>query len=309
MEAAEARVIVRNFALQHPAYAVDAHPYPKQGGNSWVFKGAFRGVPAIFKVSNRCTAAREANALQRFAATGLVPRVLAVQGEVLLVTEFAEGATWLDVSLRGVGAETGLVASIAQASVRLIEGAHSAGPFDAGLLERNLDVTLQAARRMLKRNADLSAHGVFARTLEAVARHRDAICSERPCLHFDGLGVDTVMIRNGRFSRFIDLEMCWQGTLHLQVGAVVANLAGFHLPFDARGVVGAMYTPLSRAFHLDRDLLRATAWLKNWIRIVSPNGWREWDTRQAPPPDAARGGRLATAQFADRLIRTEMLLR
>jgi hypothetical protein len=310
MEAGEARERLRAFVQRRPEYRVDGELYSEQGYNSWVFKGTYRDRPALFKVSRRGAAGRERSTLERFAGTGLVPCVYGGEDSWLLVMEFVAGEPWgTAISRREPGWER-TVESVAEATARFVghlqDPEHAAG-LDPAFLRRNLAVTLDTAQQVLALNRDLYADDVFPRTLEYVLPRQELLTREPSSLYWDDL--PQCLVHRGRFSRFYDLESVYQGTLHLQVGALVAALA------DPRGraaagpgVLDAFFRRLAATLPLDDERVLAGALLKTWIRIARFSGWNGWPPWQpvqllasAENPD---GERQRASRFAEQLIGT-----
>lgn len=278
MESDEARERLRAFVQHRPEYRLEGDLYSEQGYNSWVFKGTYRDRPALFKVSRRGAAGRERGALERFAGIGLVPRVYGGEAGWLLVMEFVAGESWgTCVGRREPGWER-TVESVAEATARfvahLLRPEHAAG-LDPAFLRRNIVVTLDTAQEVLALNRDLYADSVFTRTLEYVLRRQELLTEERPSLYWDDL--PQCLVHRGRFSRFYDLESVYQGTLHLQAGALVAALADPRGRAAAgRGVLDAFYRRLAATHVLDDERVLAGALLKTWIRIARFSGWNGW---------------------------------
>lgn len=313
MEQYQALDIIRTFITRNRGYCVDRVPFPKQGMNSWVFKGTYCGRSIIFKVSKRNAASRESDALEYFSASGLVPEVLHCEGDKLLVMEFIPGETWLELILKGIGEERALLDSIVEAISLFVQVAREKDDFEPKILEKNLEVTLNTSQNVLRANSSLYGDEVFFRTLDIIMRLKRNLVRERSCLYFDDMSPNNFIVYNGRFSKFIDLESCWRGTLHLQFGALVANLTNQilkELPFNAQRTLYSFYSVFETMFSLNREMVQACAFLKTWIRIVRFNGWNGWSTWDGGEitENLTKQKQKAEA-FAQQLRRTENMFR
>jgi len=139
--------------------------------------------------------------------------------------------------------------------------------------------------------------------------YHDRIVSEQPCLYYDDCAPDNILLSDGRFTRFVDLESCWQGTPSLHFGAFFERLAQKDgMVFDAHAVV-AHFQYMFRQILPDLELLRAAAFLKVWVPIVRYHGWNGWWTwRPGTLPEGIEREQERARWFADRLQRVHTVL-
>ncbi len=200
----EAQELVETFVAHHPEYALDTLHF-RQGTNSFVFRGCYRGEVALYKVSIRGSTAREAKMLQYFEPSGLVPRLFHVEDN-FVIEEFVEGELWTERIRAGAGATPELLNSVGQAFLRFTESAQQYPGLEAATFARNVTLTLETANLLLQLHSDVYSDDIFPHTLATVLAHRDQFVNEPPSLYNYDCGPDNILLRDERFTRFVDLE-------------------------------------------------------------------------------------------------------
>jgi hypothetical protein len=280
-----ARHTLRAFIARSPATIRLSAPLADQdqGTNSVVFRGTWNDQSAIFKVRLRGPGDEEARALRCLSGTGLAPELFAAEGPVV-VMEAVSGRTWHAQIRAGSGLEPALIQSCTDAIAAI--SAIGVGPLssevDLAGLRCNVDRLLASARALLAANPDIYGDPVFAETFGIVEAAAPAILAAPPALFFADPDPRNLMVRDGRFTRFIDLEALWAGTAPLAVGAALHVLARadltLGLPFAAVGPALRASFDRVLALRLPADLVRSSALFSLWIQIARYHGWNGWQT-------------------------------
>jgi hypothetical protein len=302
---------VKRAKERNSRVVVDSQPFSELGTNSWVFKGNFEDKRAVFKVARWANAQTEAERLQFFERSGLVPRLFLLEAPHLLIEEFVDATPWSDLIRVGQGSDRILLDSVADAVVSMAEFGLQYVGLSEDHFRENLAQTLDSCDQVLRWHSDVYSDRVFARTLRIVVDRATRLIDEPMMLYQDDCGPDNTLIANGQFARFVDLADCWPGTVHLHAGALMEPLTRVTDRFDAAAAFQVMRKKLSARFLLDPLLIEAAAYLKVWIPLVRHHGWNGWITwpelhvlQETKEQEHARA-----AYFALRLLRTERLCR
>ncbi len=215
--------------------------------------------------------------------------------------------TYLGRIRAGAGATPELLNSVGQAFLRFTESAQQYPGLEAATFARNVTLTLETANLLLQLHSDVYSDDIFPHTLATVLAHRDQFVNEPPSLYNYDCGPDNILLRDERFTRFVDLEGCYQGTLSLHFGAFFERLAQADGPgYDAPKVVAHFWSMFCQMLPSDLELLQATALLKVWLPLVRYHGWNGWQTwTPGKLPDSVERERERARWFVRRLHRVQ----
>jgi len=205
--------LIARYLAARPGAWLEDKPYPNQGMNSIVYRGTWHGEPAMFKFGIRNSARGEANALDYFADTGHVPRVLDVFSDEVLVTEYICG-----IPLPSATLDTSKRAALLSALCAIVDRSrHDAGA-DFRFIE-GFHATLSEA---VDENPELLSAEDFRYTMDAIDSNWSSAAEQTGALYYDDVGGENILLSDDGIY-FIDLESVWAGNTTLQVGALVAD--------------------------------------------------------------------------------------
>ncbi len=248
---------IEEFVQAHPAYTIDPDQAGSQGVTNYVIFGHRGTQPVVFKYFCRDERKeREIFALRHFAATGLVPQLLAETGtRLIVITRWPGGEddSMLDPTLVGrtLGQATAklLRVPLSTKSARAFESRF----YDGESLHKYLDDILRAAWS-IHRQVACYGDAVFAQSLATIEASLPYILSQpRLLYHQDALNMHFAA---SCFVGFFDLEMCRIGTEAMQIGSLwhifvtQGNWAAFAQGYaDITGrTLGAVDLEAGRAF-------------------------------------------------------------
>lgn len=266
------------FIRQHSDYQIDAAQPAYRGGTNRVTFGRLGERPVVFKYF--VTADRFANelaCLRHFAATGLVPEVLASEDRLIVMSRLAGDGLHAARPEQAITLSEQIGDALGRlASVPLREpGAEDAAvpEFRAILwgpsVREALDAYLRRCRRIL---SILPDDGAFYReSLNRIERLADRVANESPILFHED--VSNLTVHDGVFVGFYDLEMCRLGTASMQLGVALNLCVAGPLSWPR---VWSGFTRRLGGTWSEEDSLAALAMhhFYHWIRICR---WGLWD--------------------------------
>lgn len=276
--------LVKDFIARHPEYAMAPDQSGSHSNTNYVIfgvrasqGGAVRVVFKVFCEDERKT--REVYALHHFAATGLVPTLIAEDGARLIVQSYIPGDWPPKPGEANFNTEAAAHAgyTLGQATAKLVatplspqaalDFEHSF--YDGLPLTRYWRDIVDAAWQVC-RNVPVYQSAEFADSLIQIEAILPYILQQpRLLYHQDAMNMHFV----GReFSGFFDLEMCRVGTTAMQIGALWHFLAVYqNWHTFAQGFAQCAGQTFSRD---DFDAARAFAHFLTWRYVTRSGRWR-----------------------------------
>lgn len=235
--AQQAWPVVERFTQEYPQYTID----PDQAGSAsitnYVTFGQWGEQPIVFKYFCQDERKeREVFALRHFAATGVVPQLLAESGPRLIVVSRIPGG-WIpkpsdatfDVSARAEAGRTLGQAAAKLATVPLpaaVAQTFESRFYDGEALTDYIHGILQASRA-IQQCVACYRDPFFADSLAQIEANLPAILGQpRLLYHQDAMNVHFLA---NRCSGFFDLEMCRLGTVPMQIGSLWPIIATYQV--------------------------------------------------------------------------------
>jgi len=281
--AQQAWPVVERFIQEHPQYTID----PDQAGsasttNYVIFGhrtepwGEQRVVFKYFCQDERKQ--RELFALRHFAATGVVPQLLAEYGQRLIVVSWIPGS-WISAPTDAAfdaNARAQAGHSLGGAAAKLVSVPLSAAVaqeferrfYDGEVLTAYLQGILQASWA-IQRQVACYHDPIFANSLASIEANLPIILAQ-PRLLYDQDALNVHFLDN-RCSGFFDLEMCRVGTAAMQIGSLWRIIATYNV-WDA---FGQGFADVTRRGLGPQDLAasRAFAHFLVWRSISDYGDW------------------------------------
>ncbi len=218
--AAEAWNQVRDFTSRHPEYTIAPEQSGGQGNTNYVILGKCGAERVVFKYFCQDERKdREVFGLRHWAASGLVPHLLAEQGRRLIAITLVPGeflpAPEPKLAGRTLGQAT---ARLAQTPLSPALAADFEQRFYEGRSFEQYYMEILQASRAIHERVDLYAGSLYGRSLDFVESQLPSLFgSERILYHQDAANAH---FQDSRFSGFFDLEMCRVGTVAMQLGCL-----------------------------------------------------------------------------------------
>jgi hypothetical protein len=293
---------VDRYVAARPSLRVDSSQPSYRGGTNCVTFGSDNGRPIVFKYFvNSARFRNELFALNHFASTGFVPKVLDVVDERMIVMNRLGG---IDIGRRFESLDDTLRPALSRAvgealakltQVPFVEPTSGYSPSrDFKEMFWNDGLRLAVARfieigRRIQREVEAYRSPVFDASLRFLAANRRAANRKLDILFHED--VFNTMVDGDHIAGFCDLELCRPATVWLQLGAAL-NLCG-----DGRLKWNHLREGFERerGVRLEDDDLRAILAMHHfghWIRICR---WGLWDGD--PRRDEYRAAAEAEASF------------
>lgn len=218
---------VRAYIAGHPEITLDGVEQPAQGATNRVIFARRKDDRVVFKVF--CEAerkARSAFAMQHWAETGLVPRLLDDMDEITLLKSHIPGRFLMSVlEVEGDQAWPGTcqaagiaVAALGAVPLRDADRAGFEARFygDLGSLEAYTDRILTLGRSIVTYDPDFTDH-FWSGSLDTIEAALPTILAQPRALYHQD--VSNLAVQGGTFRGFFDLEMCRVGCAAMQLGA------------------------------------------------------------------------------------------
>lgn len=297
---------VERFIQEHPDYTIAADQSRSLSNTNYVIFGQRGEEPVVFKYFCRDERKeRELFALRHFAATGVVPHLLAEDGPRLLVISHIPG-DWLpdarettvaDADRALAGRTLGQTVAKLMTTPLSATAAHTFESrfYDGESLTTYLQNILQASWA-IHRQIDCYHAPIFGQSLATIEANLPYILGQpRLLYHQDALNVHFL---DYRCSGFFDLEMCRVGTASMQIGSLWWLLVTQKLWDDfAQGVAEVTGRALSAE---DFAASRAFAHFLVWRYIADYGDWHGTplsDTVMAAEVEKAVGYRQSIELF------------
>jgi hypothetical protein len=235
--ARQAWPVVERFVQEQPHYTLDADQSGSLSNTNYVIFARQGEERVVFKYFCRDERKeREVFALRHFAATGVVPQLLAEYEQRLIVLSWIPGgwlpepaATPLDATARAQAGYT-----LGQATAKLVQVPPSAATahafesrfYQGQILTDYIQGILQASWAIHRR---VACYGdpIFADSLTTIEANLPTLLGQpRLLYHQDALNVH---FADNRCTGFFDLEMCRVGTVAMQIGSLWRIIATYGL--------------------------------------------------------------------------------
>lgn len=222
------------YLAAHPEYNLDGLPQPAQGATNLVLIAGSEGQRVVLKLFCRAERyERERLAMEHWAETGLVPRLLDEQAPRLLVMSYLPG-DMLHVVRAQEGEQAWLAGceAVGEAAARLTQvemaqetgRAYSARFYEGmGSLDRYLGRIVALSESIQRLDPDF-CDGYWGASLDLVRDELDGMLSEPQVLYHQD--ASNLHLADGRFEGFFDLEMTHVGGPTMQIASCLRLFDG-----------------------------------------------------------------------------------
>lgn len=264
--------LVSEYKKQRPEAIINSEPFHLQGTNSIVYKGTYKEIPAIFKFSLRNSVEREIYGYFYLAKTMCISQMLDSYKDKVIVTSFIDGNSIQNL-LTSQNDITEYQVNLVQLALQSI--LNNLTPIDNTRFSFINDYFQTINKVYNNYRYDLFRDQIFKQTVEIISCNLNAFLnSDTTTCYLNDIGESNIIIQKDNLKAIIiDLEEVWPGNQLLQYGVVAV-----YGNYTESKLLKQMIKDLLEKSKYLTDEIFAAACIKEWMHIVSYNGWLGWKT-------------------------------